>query len=220
MAAGARVYSHRLPGRPLLRQRLAHHGRDGRDLGAAAEARRRHLVRDRRRVAQARHALHQRPRPHPLRVPAHRRAAPSCAPISCPTTAARRSTGSTLANPAQTAKTVTVKVDVHSELIGAYPWTGSVGHPTAADNLDRHPPPTRTAGSSSPTAARSPAPRPTTTPRSSAPPAPRRASEELARASAVRSPAPCAPAPTRPRRPAPATTGRTARASAASCATA
>ena len=43
--------------------------------------------------------------------------------------------GLTLANPAQTAKTVTVKVDVHSELMGAYPWTGSAGHPTAADNL-------------------------------------------------------------------------------------
>ena len=45
----------RFPGRPLLRQRLAHHRRDGRDLVAAAEARRRHLVRDRRRVGQARH---------------------------------------------------------------------------------------------------------------------------------------------------------------------
>ena len=43
--------------------------------------------------------------------------------------------GLTLANPGQTAKTVTVKVDVHSELMGAYPWTASQGHPTAADNL-------------------------------------------------------------------------------------
>jgi hypothetical protein len=43
--------------------------------------------------------------------------------------------GLTLANPAQAAKTVTVKVDVHSELMGAYPWTGSTGHPTAGDNL-------------------------------------------------------------------------------------
>jgi len=43
--------------------------------------------------------------------------------------------GLTLANPEQTAKTVTVKVDVHSELLGAYPWSGSEGHPTAADNL-------------------------------------------------------------------------------------
>src|SRR3954454_895330 len=43
--------------------------------------------------------------------------------------------GLELTNPARTAKTVTVKVDVHSELMGAYPWTGSTGHPTAADNL-------------------------------------------------------------------------------------
>ena len=43
--------------------------------------------------------------------------------------------GLSLANPSQTAKTVTVKVDVHSELMGAYPWTGSQGHPTAADNM-------------------------------------------------------------------------------------
>jgi hypothetical protein len=42
--------------------------------------------------------------------------------------------GLTLANPGQAVKTVTVKVDVHSELLGAYPWTGSQGHPTAADN--------------------------------------------------------------------------------------
>ncbi|MDA0173958.1 hypothetical protein OJ998_32955 [Solirubrobacter taibaiensis] len=30
--------------------------------------------------------------------------------------------------------THTVKVDVHSELLPAYPWSGSEGHPTAADN--------------------------------------------------------------------------------------
>ncbi len=43
--------------------------------------------------------------------------------------------GLELANPTTAAKTVTVKVDVHSELLGAYPWTGSKDHPTAADNL-------------------------------------------------------------------------------------
>ena len=43
--------------------------------------------------------------------------------------------GLELSNPETTPKTVTVKVDVHSELMGAYPWTGSKGHPTAADNL-------------------------------------------------------------------------------------
>ena len=37
--------------------------------------------------------------------------------------------GLTLANPAQTAKTVTVKVDVHSELMGAYPWTAARATP-------------------------------------------------------------------------------------------
>src|SRR3954453_5265825 len=43
--------------------------------------------------------------------------------------------GLELANPTAAAKTVTVKVDVHSKLLGAYPWTGSKDHPTAADNL-------------------------------------------------------------------------------------
>ncbi len=43
--------------------------------------------------------------------------------------------GLELANPTTAAKTVTVKVDTHSELLGAYPWSGSTGHPTAADNL-------------------------------------------------------------------------------------
>lgn len=33
-----------------------------------------------------------------------------------------------------TPKTVDVDVDVHSELLTAYPWTSSEGHPTAADN--------------------------------------------------------------------------------------
>ena len=42
--------------------------------------------------------------------------------------------GLTLANPAARPRRVTVKVDVHSELLPAYPWSGSEGHPTAADN--------------------------------------------------------------------------------------
>ena len=42
--------------------------------------------------------------------------------------------GLELSNPGRTAKTVTVKVDVHSELMGAYPWTGTKVPPTAADN--------------------------------------------------------------------------------------
>jgi hypothetical protein len=43
--------------------------------------------------------------------------------------------GLELANAGTAARTVTVKVDAHSELLGAYPWTGSTGHPTAGDNL-------------------------------------------------------------------------------------
>ena len=62
----------RLPGRPLLRQRLAHHRRDGRDLGAAAEARRRPLVRRRRPVGRRGHEVHERARLHPLRPAAGR----------------------------------------------------------------------------------------------------------------------------------------------------
>ena len=42
--------------------------------------------------------------------------------------------GLNLSNPGDTAKTVTIKVDVHSELLSAYPWAGSTGHPTASDN--------------------------------------------------------------------------------------
>ncbi|HEY1509127.1 MAG TPA: hypothetical protein VGF93_09020 [Solirubrobacteraceae bacterium] len=45
--------------------------------------------------------------------------------------------GLKLTNPAA-AKTVTVNVDAHSELMGAYPWGGSTGGPTAADNLPDH----------------------------------------------------------------------------------
>ena len=64
----------RLRGRPLLRQRLAHHGRDGRHLGAAAQARRRHLVRHRRRLGRAGDEVHQRPRLRPVRAAAGRTA--------------------------------------------------------------------------------------------------------------------------------------------------
>jgi hypothetical protein len=42
--------------------------------------------------------------------------------------------GLELFNRDSAAKTVTVKVDVHSELMGAYPWTGTKVPPTAADN--------------------------------------------------------------------------------------
>ena len=67
-------------------------------------------------------------------LPPHRRRSTSPAPTSCPTAAAPRCSGSRSPT-RRDGKTVTVKVDVHSELLGAYPWTGSKGHPTAADNL-------------------------------------------------------------------------------------
>ena len=60
-----------LPGRPVLRQRLAHHRRDGRHLDAAAEAARRHLVRDRRPVGRPGHEVHERLRLHALRAARH-----------------------------------------------------------------------------------------------------------------------------------------------------
>ena len=57
-----------LRGRPLLRQRVAYHGRDGRRVGAAAEAGRRRLVRHRRPVGRAGDDVLQRLRLHPLRA--------------------------------------------------------------------------------------------------------------------------------------------------------
>ena len=73
----------------LLRQRLAHHRRDGRRLDAAAEAARRRLVRRRRPVGRPGDAVHQRPGLHPLRPAAHGGAAAAAAPTSCPTAARR-----------------------------------------------------------------------------------------------------------------------------------
>jgi hypothetical protein len=43
--------------------------------------------------------------------------------------------GLQMTNPASTAKTTTVKVDAHSELMGAYPWGFSGVTPNASDNL-------------------------------------------------------------------------------------
>ena len=127
-----------LPGRPLLRQRLAHHRRDGRRLDAAAEARRRRLVRHRRRVGRAGDEVLQRLGLHAL--------------STCPTPAActlQRTDfapdadraalfGLQMTNPAQRPATVTVKVDAHSELMGAYPWGFSGVTPNASDNLADH----------------------------------------------------------------------------------
>jgi hypothetical protein len=46
--------------------------------------------------------------------------------------------GLTLSNPGAAAKTVTVKVDAHSELMGAYPWGFSGVTPNASDNIADH----------------------------------------------------------------------------------
>ena len=59
----------RLRGRPVLRQRLAHHRRDGRHLDAADEAARRRVVRAGRPVGRAGDDVHQRPGLHPLHLP-------------------------------------------------------------------------------------------------------------------------------------------------------
>jgi hypothetical protein len=44
--------------------------------------------------------------------------------------------GLRMSNPAGAARTVTVKVDAHSELMGAYPWGGTT--PSASENLPDH----------------------------------------------------------------------------------
>ena len=46
----------------------------------------------------------------------------------------RRPRRAVRAHARRAAARITVKVDVHSELLPAYPWSGSEGHPTAADN--------------------------------------------------------------------------------------
>jgi hypothetical protein len=66
---GAAVLCRRLRGRPLLRQRLAHHRRDGRGLDPAAEAPRRRVVRHRRSVGRAGDEVHERVGLHALRPP-------------------------------------------------------------------------------------------------------------------------------------------------------
>ena len=197
VAAGARAYSDRLPGRPLLRQRLAHHRRDGRDLVAAAEARRRHLVRDRRRVGQARHALHERPRPRPLRVPADRRAARSRRTDFVPDNRRAALYGLMLRQPGADGQDRDGQGRRPLRADGRLPVDRQRGHPTAADNLIDIPAyqDGRLVFTDKGTL---PGARRTTTPRSSAPPARPRPARP-APASAVRSPAPRAAPATRSR---------------------
>ena len=93
---------------------------------------------------------------------------------------------------------MTVKVDAHSELLGAYPWAAR-GTPDRRRQPDRHRRLRRTARSSSPTAARCPAASRTTTRRSS-PPTARRRPARPAPATAARSRARSARTATRSRR--------------------
>ena len=91
----------RLRGRPVLRQRLAHHRRDGRRVDAAAEAGRRRLVRARRPVGRPGDEVHQRLGLHPLRPADHRRPERGSAPTSCPTGGAARCSASRSPTPAR-----------------------------------------------------------------------------------------------------------------------
>ena len=126
--AGARV-----PGRAVLRERLAHDGRDGRHRHPAAEAARLRLVRrdgsgsGRRRGSRAAGAT---------RATSCRRSTAShCgAPTSRPTGAAARCSGSSCATRAGQRRTVTVMVDAHSELMTQYPWGFGGTVPNASDN--------------------------------------------------------------------------------------
>ena len=45
--------------------------------------------------------------------------------------------GLEIANPTAAAKTVTVKVDVHSELMGAYPWSSTTPPPPTTSPTSR-----------------------------------------------------------------------------------
>ena len=145
----------------------------------------------------ARDALHQRPGYTRYDAAGAQRPAPAPHRLR-PRRAPRRAVRARARQPDERAKTVTVKVDVHSELLGAYPWTGSKDHPTAADNLPGHGRvPRRRARLHR--RARSRAPRPTTTPRWSRPRGPRTAPTS-APASAARSRARSARTATRSRR--------------------
>ena len=125
--AGARV-----PGRPVLRERLAHHGRDGRHRHAAAEAARLGLVPRQRHVGRARDGVHERARgtcaTRSRRVDGIELERTDVAPDG------RRGAllGLKLTNPKKNARTVNVFVDAHSELMTQYPWGFGGACPTRA----------------------------------------------------------------------------------------
>ena len=209
-----------LPGRPLLCQRLAQHRRDGRRLGASAQARRRRLVRHRRPVGRPGDELLERLGLHPLRPPRHRRAARAAhrrrarrQPRRALRAAAdqpgrgRQDRDGQGRRPLRADERLPVGLhrrDAQRERQHRRP--GRVHRRRPAVHRRRRPararPSTTTRRSSPPTRTRPPArPRPP------------------AATTAARSPAHVCPAERRPRRPARATTARSARAPAASCAT-
>ncbi len=136
----------RLPGRPLLRERLAHHRRDGRHLDAAAEA---------RSTASGSASTASGSGPATrftsgwgytrYRAAVDRRAAGSQRTDVAPDGAPRRAVRPELTNPGGRAHR-DVKVDAHSELMGAATRGASTARtPNASDNAARHAAPTTAA---------------------------------------------------------------------------
>ena len=134
VAAGHPGLLDRLRGRTVLRQRLAHHRRDGWRLDAAAEAARRRLVRARRPVGRSGDEVHERLGLHPLRPAGHRRPAASQRTDFVPDGRRGVLFGLKITNPGA-ARTAKLSVDAHSELMGQYPWGFTGVTPNASDNL-------------------------------------------------------------------------------------
>ena len=96
--------------------------------------RRRRLVRDRRPVGRPGAGVHERLRLHPLQAAGHGRASRSSAPTSPPTGRRAGLFRLKLTNPGA-ARTVTFKVDAHSELLPSYPWGFDGAEPNASQQL-------------------------------------------------------------------------------------
>ena len=152
----------RLRGRALLRQRLAHHRRDGRRVDAAAQAGRRRVVRSGRPVGRAR----RRSSPAAGATPATTcRPPPACSVARTDFVPdGRRGAlfGLTITNPGA-ARTAKLTVDAHSELMGQYPWGFTGVTPERQRQHRRQGQLRRPAARSSPTTARCPGRRSTTT---------------------------------------------------------
>ena len=111
----------RVPGRAVLRERLAHTGEMGGIVTPPLKLLDSRLVRGRRPVGRAGDAVHERLGLHALRAARDRRAR-----AAAHRRRARRRRGALLGleltNPSGKRRTVTVKVDAHSELMAQYPW--------------------------------------------------------------------------------------------------